>query len=247
VSENKFSKYLIYAIGEIILVVIGILIALGINSQVSKNQDIYKEKVHLNNLFEDLESIENQLHYENNLLENKVKRNCRVFLETIHLHKEMPSEDSLKNAMFGVISLPNTDVIFKAYDNLINTNDLNIIRSNAIKSALSDLAKSIVFQNESLAWQNQQWTTINQPYINKYFEFLDVTPESLRSNFNIPESAFKNDWPTILNEREFRNLVYNRFLAADDVTYSLSLLLEKVENCKSLVKEELKDKHNQIL
>ena len=31
-SENKFSKYLIYAIGEIVLVVIGILIALSINN-----------------------------------------------------------------------------------------------------------------------------------------------------------------------------------------------------------------------
>ena len=31
-TENKFSKYMIYAIGEIILVVIGILIALGINN-----------------------------------------------------------------------------------------------------------------------------------------------------------------------------------------------------------------------
>ena len=31
-TENKFSKYLIYAIGEIILVVIGILIALQINN-----------------------------------------------------------------------------------------------------------------------------------------------------------------------------------------------------------------------
>ena len=32
-SENKFSKYLIYAIGEIVLVVIGILIALQINNK----------------------------------------------------------------------------------------------------------------------------------------------------------------------------------------------------------------------
>ncbi|WP_282124701.1 DUF6090 family protein [Algibacter mikhailovii] len=32
-SENKFSKYLIYAIGEIVLVVIGILIALSINNR----------------------------------------------------------------------------------------------------------------------------------------------------------------------------------------------------------------------
>jgi sensor domain CHASE-containing protein len=31
-TENKFSKYLLYAVGEIILVVIGILIALQINN-----------------------------------------------------------------------------------------------------------------------------------------------------------------------------------------------------------------------
>ena len=31
-TENKFSKYLLYAIGEILLVVIGILIALNVNN-----------------------------------------------------------------------------------------------------------------------------------------------------------------------------------------------------------------------
>ena len=31
-SQNKISKYLLYAIGEIVLVVIGILIALSINN-----------------------------------------------------------------------------------------------------------------------------------------------------------------------------------------------------------------------
>tara|TARA_R110002072_G_scaffold14272_4_gene59494 strand:- start:1111 stop:1833 length:723 start_codon:yes stop_codon:yes gene_type:complete len=37
-TENKFSKYLIYAIGEIVLVVIGILIALQINNWNEKRQ-----------------------------------------------------------------------------------------------------------------------------------------------------------------------------------------------------------------
>ena len=37
-SENKFTKYLIYAIGEIVLVVIGILIALWINSSYEKSK-----------------------------------------------------------------------------------------------------------------------------------------------------------------------------------------------------------------
>ena len=38
-SENKFRKYMFYAIGEIILVVIGILIAVQINSWHSKTKD----------------------------------------------------------------------------------------------------------------------------------------------------------------------------------------------------------------
>ncbi|MBT8272644.1 MAG: hypothetical protein KJO77_02485, partial [Bacteroidia bacterium] len=44
-AESKFSKYLIYAIGEIFLVVIGILIALQINNwnQAGKDDKILKE------------------------------------------------------------------------------------------------------------------------------------------------------------------------------------------------------------
>ncbi|MFT6336478.1 MAG: hypothetical protein ACI86M_003478 [Saprospiraceae bacterium] len=37
-AEDKFSKYLIYTIGEIVLVVIGILIALQINNWNQKRQ-----------------------------------------------------------------------------------------------------------------------------------------------------------------------------------------------------------------
>jgi hypothetical protein len=42
VSENKFSKYLLYAIGEILLVVIGILIALQINNWNERKNNITK-------------------------------------------------------------------------------------------------------------------------------------------------------------------------------------------------------------
>lgn len=50
-SENKFSKYLIYAIGEIILVVIGILIALQINNwnDIRKNKNYEQEILSLIN------------------------------------------------------------------------------------------------------------------------------------------------------------------------------------------------------
>jgi len=40
IKENRASKYLLYAIGEIVLVVIGILIALSINNWNEKNKDL---------------------------------------------------------------------------------------------------------------------------------------------------------------------------------------------------------------
>jgi hypothetical protein len=42
-TENKFSKYLLNAIGEIILVVIGILIALQINNANENNKSAAQE------------------------------------------------------------------------------------------------------------------------------------------------------------------------------------------------------------
>ncbi len=49
-TENNFGKYLIYAIGEIVLVVIGILIALqvnnwNINRQLKNDNKLFLEKM----------------------------------------------------------------------------------------------------------------------------------------------------------------------------------------------------------
>ena len=54
--ENKTGKYFKYAIGEIILVVIGILIALGINSWNQDRLSNQQQKVYLNNFKEELVS-----------------------------------------------------------------------------------------------------------------------------------------------------------------------------------------------
>ena len=65
-SENKFSKYLLYAIGEIVLVVIGILIALQINSWNQYRIERIEEQTILGQLKEE---------FENNLiqLEGKIE------------------------------------------------------------------------------------------------------------------------------------------------------------------------------
>jgi hypothetical protein len=60
-SENKTGKYLKYAIGEIILVVIGILIALGINNWNSERNEKLKYQKQLANVVQNIKSDSIQL------------------------------------------------------------------------------------------------------------------------------------------------------------------------------------------
>ncbi|MDX1591318.1 MAG: DUF6090 family protein [Balneolaceae bacterium] len=57
-EENKIRKYILYAIGEILLVVIGILIALQVNNWNEQRKRQNEEKQYLAALHSDFESAE---------------------------------------------------------------------------------------------------------------------------------------------------------------------------------------------
>jgi len=90
-SEKKFSKYLIYAIGEIILVVIGILIALQINNhnEIRKEKALERELINL--LISDLEEKrkENLSDFEN------ANRFIEIFQETIEIWENEKRIDTI--------------------------------------------------------------------------------------------------------------------------------------------------------
>jgi hypothetical protein len=64
-SQNRVTRYLVYALGEILLVVIGILIALQINNANEAHKARQSERVVLNNLIQDLRA--DSLSFSDNL------------------------------------------------------------------------------------------------------------------------------------------------------------------------------------
>ncbi len=95
--ENKLSKYLIYAIGEIILVVIGILMALAINDWKNEQRIDSEEKATLQKLIKDLES-DNKRYISNvefyTELEDFLKKTKEI------IYKKSLSDDEIKKAMY---------------------------------------------------------------------------------------------------------------------------------------------------
>lgn len=113
-SENKFSKYLIYAIGEILLVVIGILIALQINNWNEERKDKLKENKILLQMKETLlDDIESKRPFI--ILETAIKSSSII---SDHLENKKPYNDSLDyhfgNLPAYTLFMPN----MSAYDNL---------------------------------------------------------------------------------------------------------------------------------
>ena len=72
-GKNKTGKYLKYAIGEIVLVVIGILIALQINNWNEQRRNSAEEKIIITNLREEFALLQNDLQLKVDILNNSKK------------------------------------------------------------------------------------------------------------------------------------------------------------------------------
>jgi len=111
-AENRFSKYLLYAIGEIILVVIGILIALQINNWNENTKSIELEKTYYCKIAEDLQvdirnidsslvNIDKRLKITERFLKNllKIQNDKAVilkdFLATYRHYKFIPTKAAI--------------------------------------------------------------------------------------------------------------------------------------------------------
>ncbi|WP_406685217.1 DUF6090 family protein [Seonamhaeicola sp. MEBiC1930] len=141
-SENKFSKYLIYAIGEIILVVIGILIALQVNNWNIERKSELKAEELSENLLQELRGLkrlmDNQLRaveYQQNLIQY-VSNNNKIQMDSVMVLSKFGrfQVDPLNFAFSYIVYLnPRGDL----YKSAINEGTLALLESEEIVSDLN--------------------------------------------------------------------------------------------------------------
>jgi len=135
--ENKTSKYFKYAIGEIVLVVIGILIALQINNWNEQRKENKLEQDYYCKLLED---VQQDLIQVNNQIANTVNRidACNNVLQM--LQSPNPKLDILMQETLNALSLitytirPNN----AAFEDLKSSGNLNVLKDNNIKTSVID-------------------------------------------------------------------------------------------------------------
>lgn len=189
-SENKFSKYLIYAIGEIILVVIGILIALQINNwNAAQKRNNEEQKLLLelhSNLNQDIEDHEVNIQFN-----REIALSADYIIETIETRAAW--NDTMQKHYGHLLRHGLSTFNTSAYDNL-KSKGFDLIRNDSIRIALTNLHgityTAILRFEQELAMDNQTY----------YLAPLFLQRIRMENPWFI---GIPHDYSTLLDDKEF--------------------------------------------
>ncbi|MDP5092626.1 MAG: DUF6090 family protein [Polaribacter sp.] len=136
-AEKKISQYFTYAIGEILLVVIGILLALQFNNWSIENANKTKERWYLINMVEDIEYQRDVLKYMKEHYENCVKASESI-LRSYKKTKNFQNIDSLNEKLNLFMEVDNFPNINNTYQELISSGQQALIKNKELSVSIID-------------------------------------------------------------------------------------------------------------
>ncbi|APY07236.1 hypothetical protein BWZ20_02465 [Winogradskyella sp. J14-2] len=242
-AENRISKYALYAVGEIFLVVIGILIALQINNW-NENR---KQKMTSRLLVERLKQALNR-DIENITYRIDDAKNIKKSLTTLmSMFGESPVEgtnseiDSLLSwATRDYLLSFNLNPLLEARDN----GEISLINSDSLKSKLYEFIGQVEFINEREKNLNEDKDNYLVPFLydnvnmrNIPFRFKKLHKEKVGDS-----KLEASNYDVLFQNRKFENMLNQRFLYSEEriITYQyVEMFLKELRNM--LIKENEKE------
>ncbi len=174
-SEGKTGKYFKYAIGEIVLVVIGILIALQINTGNQNRLDSKEEK-------QLLEAIQIKMEHNKFQYETGYTRYSDVIKAATQLMKISTNQINSDNRdeldyYLHVLSkrfLVGNSNKTSIYDEMIGSGQLNLLKSKELRSELTSLKANLELLASYEDLQNSFVDNYLNPFLNEHTDRLSI-------------------------------------------------------------------------
>ncbi len=243
-GKNKLTQYLKYAIGEIVLVVIGILIAISISAWNIERNLGKSNEVYLVKLIEELNSNINRLDYlvssDYGIGLDSVVKNCLYILPRFSKGLEKSDyEFLLNNKMYlGSSQLNLNDA---TYEELLNTGKLYSFGSDTLIKAVKDYYK----RYEREKYYNEMWKNVG-------IKGLDLYQRAMIKLINdhkfSPETFSLHNYPWVFDKNSKNYIDLQRGIEKFRINQSLDLnkcisLKEDTNKLIEIIEKELKEKY----
>ena len=220
-SENKTIKYLKYAIGEIVLVVIGILIALNINNwnqeKTNRNQELnyYKNiKIQLN---EDKYGIEGSVYYNSSFLEQF--KYAIMIIEK----NDRESKDSLAKIALNLPKFSDFHRQSNIYQAMVNSGEIKLLKNQKIIEKLQHLEETYIYMNKLEDTHSQVSLSFAVPNIVSSIRVFNMKVENLEKLYSF---EFQNQFTLFIGLMDEKNDIYQR-------------ALDRIQTLNELIDDEL--------
>jgi hypothetical protein len=203
---GKTGKYFKYAIGEIVLVVIGILIALSINNWNENLKNLKKEQQIITSL--NKEFIQNKA--INSDILNAIQKStdaCLKLMEISLIGESHENAKQIDSLIYWSIEykpfIPNNNT----YTEILNTGEIELLKNENIKNALFEYNRELE-NNKSTYLMLEKWIEEGiLPYLTEHvalrnIDFYGAISWKQKSRF---DGGFEN----LINDRKFENLIDN--------------------------------------
>ncbi|QSE98856.1 DUF6090 family protein [Fulvivirga lutea] len=248
-SNNKITTYLIYAIGEIALVVLGILIAVSIDDWNKDRQDRMAERELLEQLSREFKSNLDQL--DEKILVRNNMINASIKLLSYCDNPSIVKIDSMPSLLATTVNAPTFDPII---NDLISAGKLNLLSNSQLKERLSSWTSDVVqVKEDEQSWRKiltEQYTPFLVKYtslrsiLNKYWELEDIRIVLLdkdnQIDFQLNESQNPVDFKPLLLIEDFPDYL------ADCATWNKIANLQS-ETLRKRIVEILELIHEEII
>ena len=228
-NEGKTSKYFKYALGEIILVVIGILIALQVNNWNTQRKSNIRKEAYINTLIIDLKKDSAQLSRQNLRMQNDLDK---IISFSKRLSKTTATIDTVRQ-IYNYEFTGRFDISISlnknTYDVIISTGEINLFNPE--------------FKNNFLNFYGIQNSTVqviyenNKLYMDRVRSFK-LPPRELLGINNQGEFGIKGHLrEQILDSYsdndvlvEFENFMRSKAQMQENIIYMKVMLIEKTSD-----------------
>jgi len=227
INQNQMRKYFKYAIGEIILVMIGILLALQVNNWNNKRIELNQEKEIIIKLHKDF--LENKKNLAVYLEELSIEMDAQITLmNLIGASKEELYKHNLDSLLY--VSFGSSEVAFadNTIKNIMQSGRLDLLKNEKLTdllykwNALSEIRKTRMLKLDE--WANNHMI----PYLLTKISFKEM---DLQGNYNwTGKSKVKPDYYPLFQEVAFEN-------SLDNSLWYHQQVLERCEETNLLIGE----------
>jgi len=228
-ETGKTGKYFKYAVGEIILVVIGILIALSINNWNEDKKLLKTQKLYLVQLHQDV--VYMQEGYEKRLKEAKNSLNMAhaglKYLEQCDYNGF--NKKHFDNMLLSHQSLSAFYSVHDTYDEMLSANVLASLKNQELKNSIKDLYTSLDFSNNFIPYFRAELGRASE-IIWKHVSFTYDSLTQQKVTYKLTD---------ICTDIEFKNALVEVIDSRADYLYDFDRLLSKIKRLREDLSKEL--------